>query len=137
MSVVEIVKTKKPTKRSDAVSAAPLKKYDNSSFNEYEAQPRLKFETDIDSAKLNANKKEVLAIFNELKLDVKWINREIEMISSAKDKNASFIDFQHKIIKILAIKLKAERKSRFTAEQQFDSLMKKFATQQEFIDRGL
>lgn len=128
---------KKPVKKVEAVSAVQLDQFGNRSFEEFETSSNINFGPQNDLVKINANKKEVLGIFNELKLDVKWINREIDLMSKAKDKSGSFIDFQHKIIKILAIKLKAERKCRFTAEQQFDSLMRKFATQQEFIDRGL
>ena len=128
---------KKPVKRCEAVSAVQLDQNGNTSFQNAETETNVGFGSTNANAKINANKKEVLNIFNELKLDVKWINREIDMMSKSRDKAGSFIEFQHKIIKILAIKLKAERKSRFTAEQQFDSLMTKFATQQEFIDKGL
>lgn len=133
----KIIKDPKKARAKDkAISEIQLSDCEDKSFQDFAHGTEMNLNRREDITKINSNNKEILSIFDDLKLDVNWVNREINMISKANNKYTNFIDFQHKVIKILSIKLKAERNSRFTAEQQFDSLMKKFAAQQEFIDKG-
>lgn len=123
---------RKRQRKKDAVSAYVREKSNNNSFSDLDHSANMGYKRH--NPKIKLLKKDVLNVFNDLKLDVNWIKREFEMMDKKRDLSSSFIEFQHKVIKILAIKLKAERESRFKTELQFNQLTQKFAAQQTLID---
>lgn len=123
---------RKRQRKKDAVSAYVREKSNNNSFSDLDNSTNMGYKRH--NPKIKLLKKDVLNVFNDLKLDVNWIKREFEMMDKKRDLSSSFIEFQHKVIKILAIKLKAERESRFKTELQFNQLTQKFAAQQTIID---
>ena len=84
--------------------------------------------------RINVFKKDILDVFNELKLDANWIKNEFDFMRGKRDAEGHFIEFQNKVITVLGIKLKKEKESRLKAEKQLSSLKGKFAIQQELLN---
>lgn len=105
------------------------------SFNDVEGISKMRA-TDH-SMKINRIQKEILEMFSNMKLDIGWIKQEFKILQTQKDKLGAFVEFQHKVNKILIMKLAKERTSRMRTEKQFGNLTSKFAEQQDLLERSL
>ena len=57
---------------------------------------------------IEMNLRDTRQLFSNLKMDNRWLEREIRNITTSNDKTKSFIEMQVKIIKILCIKYQRE-----------------------------
>lgn len=121
-------------KVNKAVSAIFLPNEVNNSFNTSNTSM---ISSRKNNARIRVLRKEIMGIMKDLKLDTRWLKQEFTIMDCENEKDDFFTNIQHKMVYLLANKLKTERKYKFDTEMKFIRLTQKFATRQSLIDNKL